>query len=400
MKVVTFKRKHKITFILNLGIIMCCVMLLKEATFGPVKKTELSDRKDEEASEDDTLSSLPGSQSDISNIYAPDEYDASGCPIVPMAFVEMVGRLGNMMCTYSNMIAMQWKLGFKYFLPKYMNYHTEKDITKPYFQSIFKNVSFPTANWANFTLARNDENINLLMFNNSRTNYKEITCNKHFHNIKHLQPIITEQMECAITNKCFRKSCLECKGSCMCTNIWVTQWGGANYLDLSLVGFILKDIIKYHLQFRDEIVASAVDAIENVARDISADETTRFVAVHVRREDFKMYSKFWMQNLLNETFFEAAMDHFRKKYIKVSFLVLSDDMEWCRTHLTSPDTHHVGTPHPEVDMAIMANCNDSIIDYGTYGMWGAIMAGGETVTSKHTFRDVQWAADYFGWTYV
>ena len=26
------------------------------------------------------------------------------------------------------------------------------------------------------------------------------------------------------------------------------------------------------------------------------------------------------------------------------------------------------------------------IDYGTFGLWGAILAGGETVVSKRTFR--------------
>ena len=25
-------------------------------------------------------------------------------------------------------------------------------------------------------------------------------------------------------------------------------------------------------------------------------------------------------------------------------------------------------------------------DYGTYGLWGAVLAGGETVVSKRTFR--------------
>jgi galactoside 2-L-fucosyltransferase 1/2 len=33
---------------------------------------------------------------------------------------------------------------------------------------------------------------------------------------------------------------------------------------------------------------------------------------------------------------------------------------------------------PAQDLAIMAACNLSIIDYGTYGMWGAILSGGDT----------------------
>jgi hypothetical protein len=29
-----------------------------------------------------------------------------------------------------------------------------------------------------------------------------------------------------------------------------------------------------------------------------------------------------------------------------------------------------------------------------------VLAGGETVVSRNTFRDVRWAADYLGWTYI
>jgi galactoside 2-L-fucosyltransferase 1/2 len=35
------------------------------------------------------------------------------------------------------------------------------------------------------------------------------------------------------------------------------------------------------------------------------------------------------------------------------------------------------TKSPELVLAIMAPCNHSIIDYGTYGLWGAILSGGD-----------------------
>jgi len=423
----SIRKKHKTAFLFSLVVVIIYWKILtRKVLFEPISdkiNTEEFEIKNEEEFKEeyerepnkeeiyneeesktvDNLESNPGSESDMYNIYKPDEYDSSGCPIVPIAFSGMMGRLGNVMCVYSNFIALQWKLGFKYFLPKYMNHHTDKDITKPYFQDIFKNVSFPTATWTNVTtLARNAEKNDLVLFNNSRTNYQEISCNKHFHRVDHLQPMISDQLSCANHNKCAGKSCLDCKGSCPCTNIWVTQAQGANYLDLGFVGDVLENIIHNHLQFKDHIEDAAAKVIENVARKISADDETHFVGVHVRRSDFKEYSKFWIKELLNETFFESAMDHFRRKHSKVVFLVVTDDIPWCKAHLTSPDTHLVGTPWglPEVDMAIMGRCNSSIIDYGTFGMWGAILAGGETVTSKDTFMDVRWAADYFGWTYV
>ena len=81
-------------------------------------------------------------------------------------------------------------------------------------------------------------------------------------------------------------------------------------------------------------------------------------------------------------------------------------MLFFREQLSSPDTFMVGGASGEVDLAVMANCHASIIgegclvyfawygsdliiiiiDYGTYGLWGAILAGGETVVSTKTFR--------------
>ena len=39
-----------------------------------------------------------------------------------------------------------------------------------------------------------------------------------------------------------------------------------------------------------------------------------------------------------------------------------------------------------------------IMDYGTFSIWGAILSGGEVVTSQHT--NARGPADYFGWTYL
>lgn len=68
------------------------------------------------------------------------------------------------------------------------------------------------------------------------------------------------------------------------------------------------------------------------------------------------------------------------------------------------DVHHLGGNPPAVDLAVMALCDLAIVDYGTYSVWGAVLAtagsGGEVVISRHTFRDARWAADYFGWTYL
>ena len=53
-------------------------------------------------------------------------------------------------------------------------------VTKPYLQTIFKNVSFPTANWSNWTLPKNAEPGDVMLFNNSRTGLRELECGLSF----------------------------------------------------------------------------------------------------------------------------------------------------------------------------------------------------------------------------
>jgi galactoside 2-L-fucosyltransferase 1/2 len=70
--------------------------------------------------------------------------------------------------------------------------------------------------------------------------------------------------------------------------------------------------------------------------------------------------------------------------------VASDDSEWCQKNLLlSPHFNIVLSddlqketaskePSPEFDMAILAKCNHTITDYGTFGFWASFFAGGHT----------------------
>ena len=81
----------------------------------------------------------------------PDQYDLRGCPApgVATAYSGMTGRLGNIMSTYANLLALQYRLGYKSYLPLYMNLEPA-NLTVPFLANIFNNVSLPTAHWTNF----------------------------------------------------------------------------------------------------------------------------------------------------------------------------------------------------------------------------------------------------------
>ena len=244
------------------------------------------------------------------NLDNPEEYDSSGCPVVPFAFSGMTGRLGNAMSTYVNFIALQWKLGYKYFLPQYMNHHSWADPAKPYFQSIFNNVTFPTASWSKrsgvFRDANDDE---VILFNNSRTGYEEQSCDKEYLRVANVEPLFSDLYDCADKHGCAGKNCLACSGGCTCTNIWVTVATGANFPYFRFIGSVLDDIIKYHLQFTETVSGAAKQIIKTVGDALGSLEEIKYIGVHVRRTDFDQFSKFWIENLVNESFFLSIHEY-------------------------------------------------------------------------------------------
>ena len=42
----------------------------------------------------------------------------------------------------------------------------------------------------------------------------------------------------------------------------------------------------------------------------------------------------------------------------------------------------LGVHFPLFDLAVLSNCDDVIFDYGTFGFWGAFLAGGVTVLAE------------------
>jgi len=89
------------------------------------------------------------------------------------------------------------------------------------------------------------------------------------------------------------------------------------------------------------------------------------------------------------SYYLSAMDYFANKYSNVIFIITSDNIAWCKYNLHSKH-HRVSFVSdgngkgPGKDLAVLSICNHSIIDYGTYGSFGAILAAGETVVYNVT----------------
>ena len=150
-----------------------------------------------------------------------------------------------------------------------------------------------------------------------------------------------------------------------------------------------------------------------------------FVSVHIRRTDYSRHlSVLYKEKLLDAPYFERAMDYFRKQVVDPAFVVVSDDINWAKANFkASSDIYYVGTPNQNItavnyvrnpngkpgkdignDLCLLSMVNHSIMSYGSYGMWGALLAGGKTVMPEH-FKEVKESKEIIiaalpGWVFL
>jgi len=107
------------------------------------------------------------------------------------------------------------------------------------------------------------------------------------------------------------------------------------------------------------------------------------VLIHVRRTDHitPMMQRYgWPIPTMD--YFRQSMSYFTSCLERVLFVVLSDDIEWCRTHIRATDIVYSSGHSPVVDLAIASLCDHAIITVGSFGWWAAWFANGITITQN------------------
>ncbi|XP_065336035.1 galactoside 2-alpha-L-fucosyltransferase SEC1-like [Cloeon dipterum] len=149
-------------------------------------------------------------------------------------------------------------------------------------------------------------------------------------------------------------------------------------------------------RFRPEILQSARETIA-----LAGGDGKTLISIHVRRTDFSKYlpSRF-NTSLVDSTYFKNAMQWYRMKLDgPLLFLVVSDDVKWCRKNLAKETSDvKIVSKGPAHDLAVMSLCNYSIIDYGTYGYSGAFFSKGTAVTLDVNKPLANYMAEHAGWT--
>ncbi|KAL3871034.1 hypothetical protein ACJMK2_039058 [Sinanodonta woodiana] len=140
-----------------------------------------------------------------------------------------------------------------------------------------------------------------------------------------------------------------------------------------------EDLIRRSFNFKPNIFETArqyVDSYRPGNRTI--------VGIHVRRGDLATQSASASgYSVAPISFITKSMNYFRTKYPNTFFIVVSDGIHWCEENLhVDNDTVFISFMNPGIDMAVLTLCDHVIITSGTFGWWGAWLAGGDVVYFK------------------
>ncbi|XP_064473916.1 galactoside alpha-(1,2)-fucosyltransferase 2-like isoform X3 [Ornithodoros turicata] len=110
-----------------------------------------------------------------------------------------------------------------------------------------------------------------------------------------------------------------------------------------------------------------------------------FIGVHVRRGDYVRIMRDSFKGVVaDKTYFQKATGYFRSRYKELVFVVVSDDIAWCKENIDTSlgDVYFPGDgdeKSPGSDLALLVQCNHTIMTLGTFGYWAGYLAGGEVV---------------------
>ncbi|KAK3085586.1 hypothetical protein FSP39_005717 [Pinctada imbricata] len=137
-------------------------------------------------------------------------------------------------------------------------------------------------------------------------------------------------------------------------------------------------------QFHDDLrMRATVQLIRIISPKVRNYEgKVTFIAVHIRRGDMVHRDDYvkYGYTTPNITYLNRAMTKFRFLYNNCLFILASDDLDWCYQNIKNDDVVFIpkGNP-PELDMAILAQCNHTLMTVGSYGWWVAWLVGGTTI---------------------
>ena len=166
-------------------------------------------------------------------------------------------------------------------------------------------------------------------------------------------------------------------------------------------GHVTDDVIE-SFHFTSAILENVVNFYESIAL-VYNNEPSTFVTVQIRRSDFvKDYAH--LINGISLNYIANAMRHYHQEFLNPKFIIVSDDISWCKDNLKNLTYNIVFSENhsPCEDLAILASTNHSIITSGSsFGWWGAFLSSGHVTYYPRWLKTGSWynlhftEADYF-----
>ena len=138
--------------------------------------------------------------------------------------------------------------------------------------------------------------------------------------------------------------------------------------------------VRKMLSFKPNILLAARQIVENIKNKSQSIVT---VGIHIRRGDFQWRPHQEMGYTIASTdYISKAMNFYRYKVRHALFIVVSDDMDWCRTNINGSDVRYSNSTEAITDLAVLSLCDHVIITGGTFGWWAGWLSGGTVVYLK------------------
>ena len=113
------------------------------------------------------------------------------------------------------------------------------------------------------------------------------------------------------------------------------------------------------------------------------------VCLHFRRGDFLKLDHLGY-TVPDHRFVHDAMTLYLKWFTNVTFIIVSNDMVWCKKNIKRDNVVYSPFTDPSLDFALLTSCDHVIVTSGTFGWWGAWLSGGRTVYFSGFPRQNSW----------
>lgn len=136
---------------------------------------------------------------------------------------------------------------------------------------------------------------------------------------------------------------------------------------------------KYFLHAREELLGILkfqerhVDAANKFLAQMKEED---MISIHIRRGDYVHLSDF--HPLCTLDYYNKAIEHLSGS--GASFLIFSDDIQWAKENIKTPNSIFVDIKNPYVELYLMSQCKHHVIANSSFSWWGAWLSEKEGQT--------------------